>query len=219
MEINREEIKAIAWKQIGESGAAALSLRAIAREMDLTASALYRYFASRDELVTALISGAHTSLSASLITARDEHAQSDTARRIRAMCQAYTHWAAANPQRYLLVFSAPIPGYRIGAEAGHAADRSFLVLLWVIREAEESGSLRPGLVGGELQGRLGEQLAAFQERERSGSPRATYLALAAWSLLHGVTSLLVSGQYSLLLGERGEDFVEREIEKIVSWIA
>ncbi len=51
----QEAIKETAWKQIAEFGAPALSLRAIARALNITAPAIYNYFPSRDHLVTALM--------------------------------------------------------------------------------------------------------------------------------------------------------------------
>src|SRR5215207_10963209 len=94
-----DEIRATAWKQIGEMGAAALSLRAIAREMGMTAPALYRYYKDRDALVTALLIDAFTAFGAALEAGRDSRPAADHAGQFRAACKAYFTWAAQNPQR------------------------------------------------------------------------------------------------------------------------
>ncbi len=80
-----DEIKEIARRHIAEKGAAALSLRAIAREMGMTSPALYRYFASRDDLVTALIVDAYNSLADALEAARDACEEADHAGRLAAI--------------------------------------------------------------------------------------------------------------------------------------
>ena len=136
-----EEIRATAWKQIGEMGAASLSLRGIAREMGLTAPALYRYYKDRDALVTALLIDAFTAFSDVLEAGRDAFAVDDHAARFRAMCKAYFRWAAQNPQRYALLFGTPIPGYLFAEELGPVAQRSFLILQGVIGEAHAAGKI------------------------------------------------------------------------------
>ena len=56
-----DEIKAVARRHLTTDGAN-LSLRAVARDMGMVSSAIYRYFASRDDLLTALILDAYNSL-------------------------------------------------------------------------------------------------------------------------------------------------------------
>jgi len=107
----QEAIKETAWKQITEFGAPALSLRAIARELKITAPAIYNYFQDRDALVTALIIDAYTSFGDSQIEARDTVPSEDTLGRMMATGMAYRNWAHTYPQRYQLIFGTPIPGY------------------------------------------------------------------------------------------------------------
>ncbi|MBN8655204.1 MAG: TetR/AcrR family transcriptional regulator, partial [Anaerolineae bacterium] len=108
----QEAIKETAWKQIAETGAAALSLRAIARELKITAPAIYNYFPDRDALVTALIIDAYTSFGDYQIIARDAQAEHDLAGQLQAIGLAYRQWALEYPQRYQLIFGTPIPGYQ-----------------------------------------------------------------------------------------------------------
>src|SRR5262245_25193306 len=89
----RQEILDTARAQIAAAGAAALSLRAIARQMQLTAPALYRYFADRDALVTALIVDAFHSLADSLAAARDAETQAGMGKRLLEIALAYRAWA------------------------------------------------------------------------------------------------------------------------------
>src|SRR5512147_1369778 len=99
----QEAIKETAWKQIAEFGAAALSLRAIARELNITAPAIYNYFPDRDALVTALIIDAFTSFGDWQLEARDSVSEDDTKGRLEAIGLAYRDWANTFPQRYQLI--------------------------------------------------------------------------------------------------------------------
>src|SRR6266496_368298 len=100
----QEAIKATAWKQIAEFGASALSLRAIARELKITAPAIYNYFPDRDALVTALIIDAFTSFGDWQFEARDTVPREDLLGRLNAIGLAYRDWAHTYPQRYQLIF-------------------------------------------------------------------------------------------------------------------
>lgn len=210
-----DEIKSTAWKQAGEQGAAALSLRAIAREMGMTAPGLYRYYPDRDALVTALLIDAFTSFSETLEAARDACAMDEHAERFRAICIAYFAWGAANPQKYIFLFGTPIPGYRFSTEVGPSAQRSFLVLQGVIGEAYNAGKITGGLAALRLPASLKSQ---YEDLRKMGLPYAgdvTHMALTVWSTLHGMMSLFLYGYFTGFLGEQIETFVDFEIKKMV----
>src|SRR5512145_2228137 len=103
----QEAIKEVAWKQIAEHGAPALSLRAIARELKITAPAIYNYFPDRDALVTALIIDTFTSFGDWQLEARASVSEDDLAGRIEAIGLDYRDWAHTFPQRYQLIFGTP----------------------------------------------------------------------------------------------------------------
>src|SRR5512143_3167717 len=129
----QEAIKKTAWKQIAEFGAPALSLRAIARELKITAPAIYNYFPDREALVTALIIDAFTSFGDWQLEARDSFPESDLPGRLYAIGLAYREWAHAFPQRYQLIFGTPIPGYQAPLEQTFPASaRSPSALLSVV---------------------------------------------------------------------------------------
>ena len=104
------EIKATARQQMAESGTAGVSLSAIARAMELSAPALYRYFASRDDLVTALIVDAFNDLADDDPGGRSRLWRPAYADRLLA-CLAYREWAIAHPVDFQLIYGNPIPGY------------------------------------------------------------------------------------------------------------
>src|SRR5262245_53412119 len=136
-------IKETAWKQIAEFGAPALSLRAIARELKITAPAIYNYFPDRDALVTALIIDAYTSFGDWQIEARDAVPASDQTGRLKAIGIAYRNWAHTHPQRYQLIFGTPIPGYEGSTEKIFPSSaRSISALFSVVEDIRAAGNLK-----------------------------------------------------------------------------
>jgi len=210
-----QEIRATAWKQIGETGAPSLSLRGIAREMGITAPALYRYYKDRDALVTDLLIDAFTAFSRVLEAERDTCAVDDHSGRFRAICKAYFHWAAQNPQRYTLLFGTPISGYLFAEELGPVAQRSFLILQEVIGEAHAAGKITGEPASLRLPTGLKNKYEALRKMGMPYSPVSTHLALSVWSTIHGMTSLYLHNYLTSFLQENVETFFEFETEKIV----
>jgi len=125
---NMERIKAVARVQLENSGAAGLSLREVAREMNQTSSALYRYFSSRDELLTALILDAYNDLGAATERAESRIDRRDFVGRWRAATRAIRKWAKAHPHEYALIFGSPVPGYQAPELTVAAATRVTTVI-------------------------------------------------------------------------------------------
>ncbi|WP_432882060.1 TetR/AcrR family transcriptional regulator [Kribbella sp. CA-245084] len=119
----RDEVKQHAWVQIAEAGVSALSLNAIAKQMGVSGPALYRYFASRDELITALIRDAYRSLADTVRTAYDGGTDAV------GLAQVIRAWALADPQRYLLIYGTPVPGYHAPDETTAISDEILTVLV------------------------------------------------------------------------------------------
>ncbi len=138
-----DEIKETARRQLATEGAN-LSLRAITRELGVVSSALYRYFASRDELLTALIIDAYNAIGEAgeradaAITER-----LDLTRRWLAVANAWRDWALAHPAEYALIHGSPVPGYAAPADTIAPASRRFLVIAAIIRDGHQSGVLAP----------------------------------------------------------------------------
>lgn len=209
-----DEIRATAWKQIGEMGAASLSLRGIAREMGMTAPGLYRYYKDRDALVTALLIDGFTAFSHALEAGRDSCAASDYTGRFRAMCKAYFLWAAQNPQKYALLFGTPIPGYLFAEELGPVAQHSFLILQGVIGTAYMAGKIKLPLTARPLPDLLNAHYEVLTKMGMPHTPIVTHMALSAWSMIHGITSLYLQQYLSSFLQEYVEVFVDFEIGKL-----
>jgi AcrR family transcriptional regulator len=166
----RTEVQQLAWAQIAEAGASALSLKAIAKQMGVTAPALYRYFASRDDLLTELILSAYRDL-AELVETTVETTDAAPVR-LTAMARALRDWALANPHRYLLIYGTPVPGYAAPAEATELAARTFAPIL------------------------AGYGVRPVSELDPNGLDPALRRALAFWTRLHGIIGLEVAGHFN-----------------------
>ncbi|MCM6776754.1 TetR/AcrR family transcriptional regulator [Nocardia sp. CDC159] len=186
------EIKSLALAQLTADGAGAISLRGIAREMGMTARAIYSYFATRDDLVTALVEEINTSLADALERARDEAA--DPGARLFAWGIALREWALANPAGFRLVYGDPIPGYRppVDGPAERAARRVCGGLNRLVAElcpdpVEPVGSV-------EWSHFPADYVAKVRAEAPEISPAVAALALRVWGRIHGLVTLEVYGQ-------------------------
>jgi AcrR family transcriptional regulator len=185
-------IKETAWKQITESGAPSLSLRSIARELHITAPAIYNYFPRRDDLITALIIDAYTSFGDSQIAARDSLPVSDLEGRFRSIGLAYRNWAIKFPQRYQLIFGTPIPGYAAPMEKVQPfGARSLGALVSVVEDFRLAGRLNADHFPHPTPG----YEAAFQLWLSYTEPAdilSLSVAILIWTQVHGLVSLEIA---------------------------
>lgn len=189
----QEALKETAWKQIAEFGAPALSLRAIARELKITAPAIYNYFPDRDALVTALIIDAYTSFGDWQLAARDSAPSTDLHKKLEAIGLAYRSWAHTYPQRYQLIFGTPIPGYTAPWEQVlPSSARSISALFSVVEEFRAAGKLSMEAVPA-----VNEKYKAHYERWRTYTgdvhPASIFVAMIIWARVHGIVSLEIQG--------------------------
>jgi AcrR family transcriptional regulator len=127
-----EEIKAIARQQIAEEGTTGFSLGAVARTMGLTPPALYRYFDSRDDLVTTLIIEAYDSMGEAMETAAAGLPEDDTAGRLLALMRAYRGWALEHPEAYALMYGASGADVDLSGERGERFQRAVMRSMWAM---------------------------------------------------------------------------------------
>lgn len=209
----QETIKETAWKQIAEFGAAALSLRAIARELNITAPAIYNYFPDRDALVTALIMEAYQTFGDSQIEARDSIPAEDLVERLTALGMAYRAWAHAFPQRYQLIFGTPIPGYEAPYEqVMPVAARSLSALVGVVEDIRLAGKLN---VDG-FPEVMPEYRASFEIWKKFGGEVdliSLSVAVLIWAHVHGIVSLELAGNLPPF-GTTGDALYRYEMEML-----
>ena len=207
-------IKSTAWKQIAASGAPTLSLRSIARELGITAPAIYNYFPNRDELVTALIVDAFNSLADSQEGVITSLPLDDLSQRLSTLGLAYRQWAVSNPQRYLLIFGTPIPNYHApDALTLPAATRALVPLIGVIQDLFTAQRLRIDKIA-PLAPKLESMLKVWQESAVGAHPEVLYLALIIWSRVHGLVMLEIGNHIPPMINDPAEVF-RREIQTIL----
>jgi AcrR family transcriptional regulator len=183
-----QEIKKEARRQLAVDGAQKLSLRSVARELGMVSSALYRYFASRDDLLTALIIDAYNAVGEAAEKAADEGSPRE---RWRGACHAVRDWARANPHEYALIYGSPIPGYVAPQDTIVSAARVPLVLIGILRE----GELTPAFDGPPLTGGLAAQLRTLGAEIAPELPLTTLnRAMVVWTQLFGMISFELFGQ-------------------------
>lgn len=185
------EIKDEARRQLAAEGAARLSLRSVARALGLVSSALYRYFPSRDDLLTALIVDAYDDLGDAAETG--VHGADPRARWL-SICRAVRGWALAHPHEYALIYGTPVPGYEAPQATVAAAARVPLLLVRQLRDAWATGTLTPA-VERRPAPELGQQVAALAEQIAPElPPQVLALAILAWTQLFGMLSFELFGQ-------------------------
>jgi AcrR family transcriptional regulator len=192
------EILAVAKAHLAREGAAGLSLRSIARELEIAPSALYRYFDSRDALLSALIIGAYGSLA-------DEAERSsqaayagggDTMARWVAVPLTMRAWALAHPHEWSLIFGSPVPGYQAPQETIAPYIRLAQALVRPIVDAHQDGTLRPAPVRSGADEPLAAALQPVTEGLLPGLPtNAVAQSMLAFAALIGAISLELFGHF------------------------
>jgi AcrR family transcriptional regulator len=187
-----QRIVELARRQVELDGAASLSLRAIARELGMVSSAIYRYFASRDDLLTRLIIDSYDRMGEAVEQADAAGRRSDLRRRWKAITAALREWALAHPAEYALLFGTPVPGYAAPLDTVGPATRYTAVLLRLLVDIESSGH-RPA---GRVPATLRRDFA--QMRLQLPAPKSDTLlkrGMTAWVSVMGAISLELFGHF------------------------
>ncbi len=201
-------IKEVAGRHLAEQGAAGLSLRAVARELGMASSAVYRYFASRDELLTALIIDAYDSLANAVEAADGSVARPDHHGRWVAAAGGIRSWALAHPQQYGLLYGAPVPGYQAPQDTIGPATRATFVFVDILRAAADAGRLAPPRIDPvPLPAGVHADLEPLSHTLFSGIPLTTVaLGILGWTSVFGLVSFELNGQFQNVLDHRDEFF-------------
>ena len=212
-----QEIKDEARRQLASSGADGLSLRAVARELGMVSSALYRYFPSRDDLLTALIMDAYGAMADAAELAESKVDRGDLRGRWVAGCHAVRTWSREHPHEYALIYGSPVPGYQAPQQTIAAATRVALLLITVLRDAHTAGTLAvPD--GRPLTPVLAEQAAAVAAAVAPELPSAVLVsAIMAWTQLFGMISFELFGQ---LVGsvDPSDEFFAAAVERMADLV-
>jgi AcrR family transcriptional regulator len=197
------DIKTLARQQLSEGGPGALSLRAIARQIGTAPSALYRYFANYDDLLSALCIDAYDAAADALIAARDTQTIYDHAGRWWAICQAYRRWALDNTADFALIFGTPVPGYQAPANVtGPAAGRIVAVALQIYVGAVAAGVADPNETQVPESFAAGELLPILLgETAPNLPPQLAGITLTAWTSVLGYLTAEIFGSLNQLVAD------------------
>jgi len=209
------EILAAARRYLATDGASALSLRAIARDLGMASSALYRYFGSRDELLTRLIVDAYDSLGVAAEAGEAAADRDDLPGRFAAVCRAVRTWALANPNEYALIYGSPVPGYVAPADTVGPAIRVSVLLMQILIDAVAHGRLRAEEPGPAQAAALAPVLSQLPP---GFPPALVQRGLMAWTGLFGVVSFELYGQLHQVVAEDPADRAAFFAECISHWI-
>ncbi len=138
-----EAIKTTARAHLASDGATSLSLRAVARELEMASSAIYRYFPSREALLTALIIDAYNTLGERVETADSALDPTDFETRWITVAHTVRDWARENPHEYALIYGSPVPGYAAPEDTIEPATRVTRVMLGLLADLAAAGLLPP----------------------------------------------------------------------------
>ncbi|MFJ4027875.1 TetR/AcrR family transcriptional regulator [Paenarthrobacter sp. NPDC089989] len=208
------DIVRLGREHLATHGAAALSLRAVARDLGVVSSAVYRYVESRDELLTLLLIDAYNDLGDEVDAAVDSAGGQDFAGQFHALGMAVRRWALREPASYALLFGSPVPGYQAPGERTTVPGTRVIVRLVGIFDA----AFRAGALTAELPPdvvippKLAGDLARIRAEMGLAAPDASLArGVLVWTSLFGAVSFEVFGQYGADTFAAREELFEHQL--------
>lgn len=222
------DIVRLGREQLAKQGAAALSLRAVARDLGVVSSAVYRYVESRDELLTLLLVDAYNELGDAVDAAVADCPEGNHRRRFHALAHAVRSWALQEPARYGLLFGGPVPGYEAPAERTTGpGTRVVRALIRIVDNAYRNGSkdapAGPGAGGAGQPGPpvvpvLHEDFQALRDGLDVALPDELLArGTLVWTALFGAVSFEVFGQYGPDTFRAGDELFGHHVEYL-AWL-
>jgi AcrR family transcriptional regulator len=205
----RAEIQAqildMARRHLAEHGPSGLSLRAVARDLGLVPSAVYRYFANRDVLLTAMIVESYDTLGAAAEAALANASRGRPAARWVEVAWAIRQWAVAHPHEYALLYGTPVPGYAAPDDTVGPGTRVSLALVQVVLDAADDGLLEP--VEAKLSPSTRRDMRALLDRFGDAvTPEHVFRTIVAWTQLFGLISFELFSQTRGLVTDHESTF-------------
>jgi AcrR family transcriptional regulator len=212
----RTRVLDVARQQMVQHGTAGLSLRSIARELDVTAPALYRYFPKHDDLITALVVEGFTALAEALEAAQIAHAQAPLRRQLTEVLLAYRRWAVSHPADFNLIYGSPIPGYHAPREVTvPAVVRGFRVIVGLIEAMVQSGEINQPSPYHHIPADIEAYFADMIARDNYPiSTRAFYMGVVGWGQLHGMIMLELFGHLGPVVGDV-DTYYQAQVENLL----
>jgi AcrR family transcriptional regulator len=206
-------IKKVSRSLIAKHGVSGLSLREVAREMGVVSSALYRYFPTRDDLLTALIFDAYNDLGATVERADARRVSSEPSERFRGAARSVRRWAKRHPHEYSLIYGTPVPNYEAPLGTIEAATRVPRVLSLILTDAAR---VQPTVELRDEDPGMAEYLEVdVLDEVLVGVPRSMYVrALMSWNMIFGFLNFELYGHYVGTVRDANTMF-ERVLDELV----
>jgi len=217
----RTEILDAAREQLAAQGVGSLSVRAVARELGMASSAVYRYFENRDVLLTALIVDAYDALGETVERAEATAARDDLGGRWGRIAHSVRSWALENPSLYALVYGSPVPGYVAPPDTVGPATRVTRLLSDLLHDTLTAPCGPPTFDAlSPLEPPAAEGVAPLLAYVGpSATPESGVRGLMAWTWLFGAVSFEVFGQLTdTVLPQRREDVFDAEVQRVGQWL-
>lgn len=198
------EIKNVARRLMAEEGTNGLSIRGIAKVLELTPPAIYHYFPSLEDLITALIVDGFNALADALEVAQAQSVAPTPAGQLFDVLLAYRQWAIEHPVDFQLIYGNPIPGYVAPREVTvPAVVRTFVVIIGLIEQALQTGQLSlPSDVI--IPSALQKHYRSLIERDNYPvSVTAFHIAITGWIRIHGSIMLELFNHIQATVGDVG----------------
>jgi AcrR family transcriptional regulator len=208
-----EEIRRYGYEQIAVGGPTALSLNGIAKSMGMSGPAMYRYFASRDELLVTLVTESYEDMADTIEAAVAAVADKPAETRLRAAMNAFRGWARSSPHRYRLIFGSTYGSGELDPDRIiPAATRGMAVLLANLAELDPTNPA-PRVSSPKLRREV-QHWGKVRAGGQISDPGVLLLGLLAWSRIHGIISLEIEGFYDQV-GVNPDLLYEAELEHLI----
>lgn len=208
------DIVRIGREHLALHGAAALSLRAVARDLGVVSSAVYRYVENRDELLTLLLIDGYNELGDEVDAAVDALPAGDFAGRFRALAKAVRAWAIREPASYALLFGSPVPGYQApGERTTVPGTRVIYRMVNIFDAAYRAGALDAAVSSAVvIPEKLAKDLASIRTEMNLAVPEASLArGVLVWTSVFGAVSFEVFGQYGADTFKARDELFEHQL--------
>ena len=208
------EITELAMAQVAEGGPSALSLNGIAKQMRMSGPAIYRYFASRDELLTRLVVDIYGDLAETLGQALEQARRRRPDARFRTVTDAYRGWALEHPGQYPLLLAGGLARGDQPPEIAIASQQAMQHLLLALRDLAADGPAPAPKLPRELEA----QLRSWAHDRGAGDdlpPWLLRLAIVAWQRMHGHIELELEGVHAAM-GIDSDALYRTELDEIIA---
>ena len=213
------DIVRIGRAHLATDGAAALSLRAIARDIGVVSSAVYRYVGSRDELLTLLVIDGYDELGDAVDEALARVDAADHAGRLTAIGRAVRAWALAEPATYALLFGSPVPGYQAPSERTTGPGTRVIFRLVEVWESAWVAGAITGDQHAVAPRRLSRDLARIRREQGITAPDELIVrGLLMWAALFGCITFEVFGQYGPDAFTQPQDLFEHQLRLLIETV-